>query len=1090
MKEAINFNDAILKPGFPLEGVHLVAASAGTGKTYSIQNIYARLVIEKGLRVSEIQVMTYTEAATKELRDRLRNVLIDINTRLNDKSCEGKNAEKRNKRADDLIAACSPTDETRQHAKKSVGLALLEFDNAAISTIHGFCHRALGRYAFDTHTPFNPEIEDNKISDLTMRALDWWRTRKRNTPPDLLSALSLTTLQKHVCALAGKADWKLDVPDTATPEGFMLQTAADIVDAYENDRINRSKQTFDDLLRAMRDALKGPFGKDFAAKLRDDFKAALIDEFQDTDPVQFDIFKLIFLASPQMPVFFVGDPKQAIYAFRGGDIFTYRTAAENYVPPERKYALDTNHRSTKRLMDAVNAIFMDRQEYTFGDSQINYPEKIKAGDDNPPPLRINGQDDSKPFQFIQVKGKQEILYNVLAQEIVNTLTMFRVSVSRDNGTTDEIPLSPKDIAILVSRKDTGANILEALKKVGIPCVIQNPGNVFAQSNGNYGNNSQSTPTRMLREIHAVLKAMANPSDGRQVRTALATSFFGVPPAELLDMNEDTLANWIGVFNDLNKSWLKRGLGAAVSQMQKCGIRHDIGYRQRLAALPDGERLLADCGQIFELAFAAIKDIGPSPDKLLDWLEERVIKADEEKDADAYARELESEHDAVRIMTMHVSKGLQFPVVFLPECNVKLKGAKPDDIFCYHNTNESNEFQLFFTTEDNPLVQKEELQEKLRLLYVAMTRAEQRTVVIYNGGANETLSKLMDNAVNNGAGNSENSPIEWLDNITPAEEPPQYTFHQPDIIWKDAETPRHFDLRSTNGSYSALSPSKDAKDDDGKDPDSDKGSLPQGTVAEAPPIFKIQAGSKIGSCWHEILEKIPFDADETAIRPVAETALLDYGFKPLEDVGGRNYLDITTEMITKTLDFSIPSLDGNMFSLREIHGNQRMSELEFSFPSAQAAETTQALSEVIRSHWNADDSKQDFLNVMANWNRPIPQGFINGFIDLFFQHGDCFYIVDWKSNILGGLPESITEESVRKEMAKHGYFFQYLLYAAVLHCYLKDVLGDKYNWEKNFGGIRYYFLRGVATGRQAAVFADKPSEGLLDDIAKTLGLEVK
>lgn len=1079
MKENNIFNEAILKPGFPLEGTHLVAASAGTGKTYSIQNIYARLIIEKGLRVSQIQVMTYTDAATKELHDRLHNVLTDINICLDGKSCEGKNAQSRTQRANELIAACTKTN--IQETKAAIGLALLEFDNAAISTIHGFCSRALARHAFETHTPFNMEIEDNKSAELEMRTLDWWRTHEKHAPQELLPALSLKTLKDYVKNLAGKADWKLDAPDTATAKRFMLQTAATIVEAYENDRPNRSKQTYDDLLRAMRDALKGPFGQEFAAMLREDFKAALIDEFQDTDPVQLDIFRLIFLANPQMPVFFVGDPKQAIYAFRGGDIFTYRAAAEKFVSQERKYELDTNHRSTKRLIDAVNAIFMDqktdgKKSFTFGDPQIDYPEPINASEDNPPPLKINGEDDPKPFKFIQAKGN---LHDVLVQEVINTLMNYRKTIRNDDGTFSEGPLSPQDIAILVAQKKIGSDIMKKLKACGVPCVHQKPGNVFAKLANSWGGSSKPTPTRMMREIYSVLKAMANPSDGRQVRTALATSFFGVPSTELLDMKEDTLADWIGVFNELNKTWLKRGFGAAISQMQKCGIRNDIGYKQRLAALPDGERLLADSGQIFELAIAAVKELGPSPGKLLNWLEDRVIKGDDEKDADAYARELESEHDAVRIITMHYSKGLQFPVVFLPECNVSPRSAKSDNISCYHveNQENGNGYQLVFSTETNQQAITEEKQEKLRLLYVAMTRAERRTVALYTGNIGVPLQTLINNARSNGAGDEEDSPIEWIDNAEPSPEPPQYTFSQSVIELAPAPSPRIYDLHSTKGSYTALSPSV-------------KPSKPPILPQVRPPLFQIPHGSNIGSCWHEILEKIPFNADDATIRPVAETTLLNYGFNPQEEIGGCSYLDLTTDMLMKTLDFQIQSPSGEMFSLREVNENQRLSELEFDFPSLKAKDSTQALAEVIRKHWNGDDSKKDFLKVMNNWDRPIPKGFINGFIDLFFQHGDYYYIADWKSNILGGHPDTFTESRVRKEMAEDGYFFQYLLYTAVLHHYLKDVLGDKYKWGNNLGGVRYYFLRGIPFGKEASVFADRPSEELLDDIALTLGLEVK
>ena len=220
------FNEEIFRPEFPLEGAHLVAASAGTGKTYNIQNIYARLIMEKGWRVSEIQVMTFTEAATKELRDRLRAILIDLQLRLDGKSCQGKDdadTTLRNQRADRLIQATAAT--PQEQRMRSVMLALLEFDSAAISTIHGFCGRALARFAFETRMTFRPEIEDGKLLDLRRRTLDWWRARDRHTPPELLPELDLETLMGDVFSLSGMTDWVIEEGNGDTAKGFMLAQA-------------------------------------------------------------------------------------------------------------------------------------------------------------------------------------------------------------------------------------------------------------------------------------------------------------------------------------------------------------------------------------------------------------------------------------------------------------------------------------------------------------------------------------------------------------------------------------------------------------------------------------------------------------------------------------------------------------------------------------------------------------------------------------------------------------------------------------------------------------------------------------------------
>ncbi|MBR4124893.1 MAG: UvrD-helicase domain-containing protein, partial [Victivallales bacterium] len=680
------FSEEVLKSNFPFNGTHLIEASAGTGKTYSIQNIYARLILERGLRVSEIQVMTFTEAATKELRERLRTILADVQAQLDDKGCPGKDdkeRKQRNERADNLIQAGENISRERQ--KGFIGLALLEFDNAAISTIHGFCTRALAHYAFETRMPFLQQIDDNKSADLCRRTLDWWRKRQESTPVELLPGLDLQCLQDYVKALADKTAWDLADADESTPQGFMLLRAREIVTAYENDRQNRQTQTYDDLLRAMHEALYGSYGDVFAQELRKTFKAALIDEFQDTDPVQYDIFKKVFVEAPEIPVFFVGDPKQAIYAFRGGDIFTYLQAAKN-VSQDATYYLDTNFRSTPRLMQAVNAIFKDTNgKFTFGNEYIKYSNEIKAittDDQKVEALKISGQDDPKPFRFVEVTGNQDVRLNALVQNVVETL-------NEQHGN-----LTPKDIAILVNLKATGRTIMEKLRKCGVPCVLQNPGNVFSQTLSQYKKERKSSPSRMAAELFDVLKALAKKGGEKQLRTALSTSFFGLTPVELLNLTEEQKADWMVKFDDMNHRWQSRGFAAALAKLDE----YSGGYREHIVRQENGVRLLVDCEQLLELSLAAVKEIGPSPEKLIAWLEERIVHRDDESDSDVFQRELENDSDAVHILTMHKSKGLQFPVVFLPDCSLYVKDHS---LHPYHRDN-----QLFLSIRENEAWVKE------------------------------------------------------------------------------------------------------------------------------------------------------------------------------------------------------------------------------------------------------------------------------------------------------------------------------------------------------------------------------------------------
>ena len=1097
------FNEEIFKSGFELDGPHLVAASAGTGKTYNIQNIYARLVMEKGFRVAQIQVMTFTDAATKELRARVLEVLSNM-ARLFAGETEGLEQDELERLA--KLRDCARTTigdggGTNADAvvRARLELALMEFDQAAISTIHGFCRRALVRFAFETDSAFRTEFADTKNADLSRRVRDWWRRERPMLDGDVRDKLDLNALDGFVRALAGKSDWMLDAGAATDSDSHALAIAKNIVDDYEGDRPVRDTQTFDDLLRGMRNALcdtrKGPT---LAARLRDEFKAALVDEFQDTDPVQYDIFRSVFLdpaVHPAPTLFFVGDPKQAIYAFRGGDIYTYRKAVTDSVVAGNTFRLDRNFRATPRLIDAVNTLFMDGKkpdgspDYTFGDKSIDYPDKLSAS--NKPAFTLpDGRDDPSPFRIVTVDNKDET-----QQAVVDTVLNV-LKEQRANG------VSPKDIAILLPgvRKYDGGSIAEdyrdALKSVNVPAVLQRAGNVFAGE--------------LAADFRQVLMAMALMGGRGQVKTALLTRFFSSDDKEKDIRDEAALADMIGFFGDLNRKWQKRGFNAALAALEthpKCD------FRRNLAKRPDGERLLADLMQIVDLAGAAVMEIGPSPEALVNWITERINQAGKdggEVDSDEYARQLESESDALKIMTIHVSKGLEFPVVIVPLTGGKT--VKPP--YFYHD----DEMNLHVGLSDDAAAkaQNEYDAEWMRLLYVAFTRATKRTVVVAREPASDSpLGRLFANARKRGAGEDppSDSPILWTSYKQPDTPLPNY---QPDApiapeALCEAKVPRDYSQHRQKGSYSSLSPSLE-EDEDGKtglngwnaidrpgdgddlsDTGLDRDANPvraeeDGDEADENPIFSIGGGARTGTCWHDILEKLPFDAAPEQISEETAKSMRLHGLARGDEKEVEDHVKTVSEMIRKTLLWPLVSPSGAPFKLRDVPMDRRFSEWEFDFSSAESAETTAAIAKILNEEWKDDPAKDLFLKAVEKWNRQIPKGFLVGFLDLLFEHDGYYYVVDWKSNKLGGKVANFSTEGVKAEMAKEGYFFQYLLYSAVLHRFLKETLGPAYSWEKHFGGIRYYFLRGIAVEGEAPVFEDRPGENLLNRLCDALGLK--
>ncbi|MBR4170978.1 MAG: UvrD-helicase domain-containing protein [Kiritimatiellae bacterium] len=1057
------FSEEIFDPAFVLEGPHLVAASAGTGKTYNIQNIYARLVAEKGFRVAQIQVMTFTEAATKELRARVRAMLSNMARFLANETKDINQDElDRLEKLRDCVRKNIGGADADAVARARIELALMEFDQASISTIHGFCRRALVRFAFETNSAFRSEFADTKRQDLSHRVRDWWRCEHTSLEEPIKSGLSLGTLDGFVQALSGKSGWSVDEGEVNDPNMFALARAKEIVNAYEEDRPARDTQTYDDLLRGLQSALRDKEkGASLAARLREEFKAALVDEFQDTDPVQYDIFRLVFLdpeVRPAPTLFFVGDPKQAIYSFRGGDIYTYKKAVTDPAVEANTFRLDKNFRSTPRLIDAVNALFMDDKnpdgscDYTFGNKSIDYPDALRASDKAAFTLP-DGTDDPSPFRIVEVDNKTS-----RNQAVVDTVLGI-LEEQRAKG------LTPRDIAILVTSHTDGADYRDMLRDVGVPAVLQKAGNVFAGE--------------LASDLRQVLMAMAQMGGRGQVKAALLTRFFS--SNEALFADEEELADMVGFFSDLNQKWQKRGFNAAFAALE---AHPRCDFRRNLAKLLDGERLLADLMQIVDLAGSAVKEIGPSPEALVNWITERINQSGgDEGDSEEYARQLESESDALKIMTIHVSKGLEFPVVIVPLTD----GMNPKPPFFYHD--EDSNLHVGISEEAQEKAQVERDAERMRLLYVAFTRATKRTVVVTKEPAPETpLGRLFENARRHGAGEDDaDSPIAWLAYELPETPlPPYIPPTRQKTVFMDSRTPRTYSMRATKGSYSSLSPESHGSRDTEHDFDIATGDM--GKVEDSVGVFSLPGGTKTGTCWHAILEKLPFDASVKDVLEETKRALSIYGLRDSDEKAFEAKSILVAEMMTATLEYPLQSPRGDSFTLRDIGWADRFSEWEFDFSSVAAADNTSAISAILREEWGGDTSKKMFLDTLDGWNQSIPKGYLKGFLDLVFRKDGYYYVVDWKSNRMNGCVSDFTSDGITVEIAKEWYFFQYLLYSVVLHRFLKETLGTNYSWDRNFGGVRYYFLRGIAAGGDAPVFADRPSETLLDKLSVALGLK--
>ena len=822
-----------------LSGRNLIEASAGTGKTYAIAALYLRLIIEKGLTPDRILVVTYTEAATEELRGRIR-------TRIREALELFSGGESNDRILLDLEANLNGQGPGKEIARDRLNLALTSFDLAAIFTIHAFCLRALQDHAFESGSLYDTGLVTDSSPLLLEIVDDFWRMEFFREPAPLLRnalARKLTPdyFRKFLTGLLGNPDLRIlpayddgaveileekclttfvmvtslwrnhrdiiinlltDKKNLRQAEGLYrpdllpaywegmdaylaggnvydvfsdferfttsgivsgtlkkgispvhpfftaCQELADLIRdrflllrweliTFVRERLPARKleaniRFFDDLLTDLQEALRRGSGALFATSLREKYRAALIDEFQDTDPVQYDIFRRIY-SEGNAPLFLIGDPKQAIYSFRGADIFAYLEAAAE-VEPVRRFTLTSNWRSSPKLLAAFNRLFSHgKRPFVF--ERIAY-HPVRVGDLGKGANFVPGDFDPTPLQLWLVppgedgRGLKVGEANTLIPAAV-AAEMSRLLCAGIQGTAllDGRPLLPEDMAVIVRSHWQAAEVQDALRALRIPSVMRSNRSIFA--------------TDEARELCILLAALAEPGNETKVRTALVTDLLGRNGDEMaLLMDQELL--WDAVlltFRDYHQTWLERGFMA----MSRLFLSREE-VRGRLLRRPDGERRLTNLLHCFETIHRAAHERGLGIQGQVTWFSERVSGGES---ADEYQIRLETDEKAVRIVTVHVSKGLEYPVVFCPFLWGGIKSG--GEVISFHdNFTLVKDFGSVDYAGNRPLALKEALAESTRLLYVALTRAKFRCYLV--GG------KFIDKS---GRNKPESSPLAYL-----------------------------------------------------------------------------------------------------------------------------------------------------------------------------------------------------------------------------------------------------------------------------------------------------------------------------------------
>lgn len=1175
----------------PLSGTNLVEASAGTGKTFAITTLYLRLLLERAQEVEQILVVTFTEAATAELQLRIRRRLKEAARVCRALSRGSASA------LDPVLREMLERQPNLTRAEQRLHRALLSFDNAAIHTIHGFCHRVLSSQAFESQIAFDAELLKDVRPLVDEVLADHWSSRLTDAPLSLVATLSrqqlgpthlsarrfanfvttaaqlrvippmpsdppsaVDSLRLHECyermrevynaseisklllqASLGSLYSRRWVPRWCNalkaqlqyvPELFNLEATIatkftthalrqagaeanllshpffaafdafideatrlrqqlhqhvlcfkrDLIDYVRSELSDRkharSLLSFDDLLTQLCRAVRK---RELAATLSKQYPAALIDEFQDTDPVQYEIFQRIY-GDGQGTLFLIGDPKQAIYSFRGADVFAYMGAAQR-VPDERRYTMEVNYRSDPPLVEAINHLFRACPAPFFFD-ELTYPE-VRARDAAPVALSIEGQPASGlTFGFLPRSGKSHDAKTLAL--LLPRLVAARIGCLLANAQLDGRPLRPGDIAVLTRTNREAFDYQRALQKLHIPCVVLGDRSVYEQ--------------REARELQLFLAAVLEPGNARTLRAALTTEMFGIRSSELYALEDDIDGwdAWVERFRGWHQRWAASGFVQMMRQwLDECGIV------ERLLGHFDGERRVTNLLHLIELLHteAARSHLGPSG--LLQYLSRQRQQDNTAQESEQIR--LESDDDAVTLTTIHKSKGLEYPVVFCPTLyNSSLGHSGESAIVKYHDPT-TRELCLDIGSEQldahRERMRQETLAENLRLLYVALTRAKHRCEVLWGafpGWECSALAYLLHhdrlaaphefdtNAFKQLKELSDLEMCARLSELTQAsgirveqlERDPEVLPYRPQrpeterLQARQVTQPLRVWSRTASFSELASSGHHPASTTWAKDLDERTTIETSGAATPEPTPAQLRArvtladfpgGMRTGNFFHALLEHLDFTAPLPA--DVIAENLRAHGFE-------ETLAPIATASLEQCL--RTPVLEG--FSLAMLARDARISEMEFLLPAD--GDLERALdNQRLASAFAVDETPRfkAYARQLQQLRFSRLHGYLKGFIDLVFLHNGKWYVVDYKTNHLGDCYADYQEDQLWRAMTGSHYVLQYHLYGLAVHRYLRRRIPD-YDYDKHFGGVLYLFIRGMhpELARQSGVFYERPS----------------
>jgi len=1104
-------------------GVMVLEASAGTGKTYAIAALAARYVAE-GVPLERVLLVTFTRIATGELRERVRERLVSV-----ERGLQLALAGSPRTIGDPLVELLTrgSRDEI-QLRRDRLARALADFDAATIATTHGFCQEVLG--GLGIAADLEPEftfVED--LSDLVGEVVDDLYVRRfhRGEAPAFTRA--------QAAEIARVATQNPSIPIAPAVGGvpeMRRRLALAVRDELDRRKHRMALMTYDDLLTRLDVALAGVDGLATAARLRARFDVVLVDEFQDTDPVQWDVMRRAFGEGVRALVL-VADPKQAIYAFRGADVYAYLRAER---AAGTRATLEVNWRSDQGLIDAYDALFAGAK---LGHEGIVY-RHVRAAAANQSP-RLHGAPRSEPLRvrivhrdsvlrtpygFANVGSAREHIVKDLAGELVSLLSSGAEVQKRSNtdGDARREPVRPAHLAVLVQTNRAAALVRETLREAGIPAVINGAGSVFG--------------TEAARDWLRLLEALERPASTTRAHSAALTVFLGWSPERIAAADEDA---WAAVHQRLH-DWARvlrvrdvASLIGTISVLERLPARVLAGV--------DGERRLTDLRHVGELLHAAAASDQLGTTALAAWLRRRITEAGDDTGDEERSRRLETDAEAVQVLTIHRSKGLEFPIVYLPFLwESSYVPREPQPVF-FHDP-DAGEQRTIDVALAGPEFERhgeryilEQRGEDLRLAYVALTRARNQAVLWWAGSwdsRNSPLTRLLfardadGNVAASGAFTPDDAAAVARFEALAAQAPGRISIERSTLgipgFWSPplpepaelgaAVFDRGLDRRWRRTSYSDITATSDSARVDSEPEEGVIGDEPAaeaagvGVAAHAPGpdmatpslLGSMPVGVHVGTLVHRVLQATDFAAADLDVE--LERALAAARARRAIELGD-------PAAVAAGLRAAIETPLGALLNgtrLRDVPQSDRLDELEFELPLVGGDEpsgwlTLARIAEILREHLPPDDPLAGYADRLEDPAlRQRVRGYLTGSLDLVVRiardDGSRFAVVDYKTNWLGGPDEALTvwhhrAEALAAEMRRRHYGLQAILYAVALHRYLRWRVPG-YDPDRNFAGVLYLFVRGMigagtptVGGAPCGVFEWRPSTALVQALSDAL-----